>query len=156
MFIDDKDKLVEVVKKKDVEINKVNMEKSLVGGVLIRSDEPDLEGWITPYEVTEDTAHDYMENCQVLGYMHGDIRNLNDDGIGFEVPGATKYASVVDSMFFSQEVIDMVKNGDIKAGDWFLVARVHDEKVKEQIENGEIKSFSIAGKALIPEEDDDA
>lgn len=158
MFIPKEEKLTKVEKNHEVEIDEINMDKKLVGGVLIRSDVPDLADWVTPYEVTEETAHDYMDNCQVLAYMHGDVRNLipvkKNLDLGFEEPGETEYASVVDSMFFSKEIIDMVKDGKIIAGDWYIVAKVKHNKVLEQIKSGEIKSFSIAGKALVEEVED--
>lgn len=53
------------------------------------------------------------------------------------------YGHPVDSMFFSQEIIDLVKKDEILAGDWYMVSKITDPDLLKMIEDGKIKSFSI-------------
>jgi len=182
-----KTKEVEYKKSNTSEINEINLEKGLVGGKVLYSNRPDGHGWVSSYDVVEEASYDYMQYCQVMGFMHGDLSyfkkflssqegvyDVEDENgkkliaidmevleksmtqlkndLGFELPGDTDYGNIVASMFFSKEIMQLIKDGKIEEGDWYAIGRVTDERVIKLIKEGKIKAWSPMGKAILEEE----
>lgn len=76
-----------------------------------------------------------------------DIRkNLDKDDL--EISDIQEIGVVVDCFFLSEELVNLIKNDKLKAGTFYLGTEVLDETVLEEIKNKKILSYSIAGKAL--------
>ncbi len=62
---------------------------------------------------------------------------------------------VVDCFFLSEELVELIKSDKLKAGTFYLGTEVLDENVLDEIKNKKILSYSIAGKALAEEIQDE-
>jgi hypothetical protein len=113
---------------REVNIAKYDNEKGIAYGVIYPADEVDSQGHFATVDDLEKAAHSFIEN--------GQQRNIDTDH-SFEKVNA----SIVESW--------IAKDGDQfgKAGDWCGGIKIYDEDIKKKIKDGEIKAFSMAGKA---------
>jgi hypothetical protein len=119
-----------------VELKKINLDKRLVGGVVLRPNVPDLQGDIYDEETVEKAAHDFLEDVRIMGVMHEKFK-------GFGVP--------VESFIAPTDIILEKKAGkptqEFKKGDWVMITKVTDDDVLQKIESGEYTGFSIGAVA---------
>lgn len=173
----------EVYKKFEVDIQKADLEKGYVGGIVLRANKTDLQGDWYDEDTVEETAHDFMENSRRIRYMHGmksidkrlnleqcDIVKDEDTGKEYymvdrvEVEKSDNPVAMVreefgvpiESVYISKEFKDLVMNGKVDVGDWFMMVKATNPKLVEKIKNGEIKSFSIGAVAQYTKVEDDS
>jgi hypothetical protein len=74
--------------------------------------------------------------------------------LDFELPGDSNYGSIVASMFFSKEIMQLLKDEKIVEGDWYAIGHVTDDRVINLIKEGKIKAWSPMGKAILEKKDE--
>lgn len=175
-----------IEKKYEAEIQKINLEKGYIAGVVLRANVTDLQGdWYSEEEV-EKSAHYFMENSRTIRYMHdkesidkrqsGEDSEIVKDENGkyyfiTEIKDASiieksldapeklytkSFGIVVDSIYISKELKDLITDKKVDVGDWFMGVKLTDKKLIEKVRNGEIKSFSIGAIANFEETEDES
>jgi len=74
--------------------------------------------------------------------------------LDYEIPGKTQFGAIVDSMFFSDEIMNLIESGKIKRGTWFMNTEVLNDQVLEKIKNKEIRGYSTSGVGLVEVDED--
>lgn len=119
------------------DIQKVDEEKRLVGGTIIKADRPDADGTIFPSEVVEDIIHDFVQKSQTMGVAH---EVATDEVVLVEVWTAKA---------------DFDWNGtQVQKGDALGMAKVLNDDLWDMAKQGQLNSFSIEGRALAVKETD--
>lgn len=115
---------------KYIPIQKVDVEKRLVTGIVLEPDTVDLQGDIYDADTIEDSAHNFLKNVRNMGLMHKQFgKNLH----------------VVESNIAP---VNFELNGKkIKQGTWVLTAKVLDDEIWEAVKNNELNGFSIGAVA---------
>lgn len=117
-------------------VDKVDVEKRMIWGwasVVTKDGAPiiDRQGDIIELAVLEKAVWEFMDTSRVGGEMHKLL------GIG----------TVVDSLVFSKEV-QAALGIDLKKEGWFVGVRVDNDTTWDRVKKGELRSFSIGGKAV--------
>ena len=116
---------------KDYNFCKVDQSEKIVGGIVARSNTPDLDGDITTEKETWNALKNFMLGRRYIKINHR---------------GGSKDIPVVESYFAESEH----KKGDgiLKKGDWYLGLFIGNEpEIWKDIIEGELNSFSMAGRA---------
>jgi hypothetical protein len=125
----------EGIMEKVVKIKKAFMDKGLVYGVVYEPMVKDSHGdWTTPEEI-EQACHEFLPLAK--GAEWTDKDHETDIGAGVDVVEC--YIAPCDFEIGDEPV---------KKGSWVLVAKVTNEDLKKEIENGETTGFSMAGTCL--------
>lgn len=116
---------------KDIEIKKTDEKKGIVYGIVYSPDEVDTQGDFAKAEEIEKAAYNFMKAKRL-------------DNIDKDHTFKKEKAYVCESW--------IVRKGDPlfkdeKEGSWAVGIKIEDEKLKKQIEKGEIKALSMAGVA---------
>lgn len=134
----EKDVTVELIKKdKTINFTK-NEEKRIVGGIV--------------YEVNEiDSDNEYVGEAEEI-WKGMESWMLSGHKMKFMHAGRAVDVYPVE-VFQAEEEIQ--KGGDkIKAGSWYVTAKVLDDKLWEACKKGEITGFSMGGKATVDDDDE--
>lgn len=127
--IESVDFYIPIIKKSD--------EEKTVTGIALQPDDVDAQGESVSADVIRKAAHKFVEGYNIvtrLGLQHNDFK---------------KRFSLLESYLAP---IDMkLEKENIKKGAWIITVRVKDDDVWKKIKNGEIKGFSIGGKAKVVE-----
>ena len=116
-----------------VPITKTNDEKRIVVGVVLEPETVDAQGDIIPRDVIEKAAHQFLSGYNVrntLGFVHKVFKKNFDPLESYVVPQ--------DMTIGSQAV---------KAGSWVMSVKVLNKDIWQLVKDGQIKEFSIGGKA---------
>lgn len=119
-----------------IEIEKSAPDGSFVRGwACVTSDEgrpvnTDWDGDVMPIDVIRDSVHEFMAGERVAKVMHNG-----------EQTGAIVESVIVDDEFAALMGITHKKRG------WFAGMEVHCEKARARVRKGELKGFSIGGRA---------
>jgi len=109
-------------------------EEHIVGGVVYAPDEVDAQGDFTTAEEITKAMYGWMEDAQTMKEMHA---------------GRPKQVKVLECF---QPEQDIIKFGNtIKAGAWWLLVRVLDDKIWKRVKKGELTGFSMSGQANVSE-----
>lgn len=112
------------------EILKADDENHFVLSPVLVPYKEDKQGDSIPPEEIEKTAHNFMEDYQVVGEMHGRIVGKKD-------------VSLVESYILRD---DQIINGrTIPSGTWMIGLKVYEPRIWEAIKKGEYKGVSIGG-----------
>lgn len=130
------------IKKEDfcffVKVSKTKKEQT-VTGVVLQPEETDAQGDIYSEEVVRKAAHDFLAKFNKkteLGLMHKSFKE------NFEL---------YESWIAPSEMV--LKKNIVKKGSWIITVKVKDSKIWKMIEDGKITGFSIGGKAIVEEID---
>lgn len=121
----------------NAEIMKRDASKRLVTAVVLKPETTDAQGDIMSPEVIEDAAYDFVGRlvqgkAKGIGYLHKDFgRKL----------------LLVASYIAPQPMI--IGGKHVPAGSWIMTVKVLDDEVWKRILKGEIRGFSIGGKARV-------
>lgn len=121
----------------DFIVNKSDDEQKLVYGVVYEPNAIDTQGEFARAESIEKASHKFLADCRNI-----DLQHNFQKGFGTVVES---YIAPTDFMLEKQE---------IKKGSWVLVTKANDD-VWESIKKGEITGYSMAGKAIKKEMEDD-
>lgn len=111
--------------------------KRLVTAAVLKPETTDAQGTIISNDVIEAAAHDFVMRTisgksKGIGYMHRDFgRNLQ----------------LVES-FITPEIM-LIGGNPLPRGTWVMRVKVFDDEVWKKVLNGEIRGFSIGGKAQV-------
>jgi len=110
---------------------KVDTAEKIVGGIVARSNTPDLDGDVTTEKETWNALKNFMLGRRYIKINHkGEVRDI----------------PVVESYFVESEH----KKGDgiLRQGDWYLGLYIGNEpEIWKAITEGDLNSFSMAGRA---------
>ncbi len=135
--------------KEVVSICKIDEDRRVVKGPVLRPEVRDRQGTIISKDVILDAAHDFMARLNAAkdgagpGFMHTEF---NRDLV------------IVESYVLEEDRSYAIKDGtatDIPSGSWMMAIKVNDEKIWEGVQNGTFKGFSIGGQAKIQYEGDE-
>lgn len=115
----------------------VNTEKRHFTSVVLRPDVPDLHGDIYGSDVVEDACYDYNEHCRKANLQH---------------LVQTELASPIESYIAKADFT--LGDGEVKAGDWIMTMKVHDEELWEKCKDGTFTGFSVGCMAATEAIDD--
>lgn len=121
------------------EITKTDEDRQLVGGIIFKSDRPDLDNDIpSSPRVVEDALHDFMLKSQQAGLAH----MVASDDVKFVELWTAK--------------TDFDWNGtDVHEGDALGVAKIFNDELWTITKDKELfNGFSVEGKAVRPVEDE--
>lgn len=118
-------------------LNQNEEEERTVLGVVMEPDVTDMQGDTFTAEVIRETAWDFMENVKKLGLMHVEILGNNQIAI------LESYIAPVD---FELQT-DSGEIFKVKKGTWLVRARIVDDLLWQDIKEGRLTGFSLAGKA---------
>jgi len=132
----DKEKEETIEKQKgEVSIVKIDEYRRLVTGEVLVPDEYDSQGDIYDERTIEDAAHEflakYRQGSATLGFMHQQL----------DVP-----IELVES--FIAPIAFNIEEKKIKKGTWLITVKILNDAIWNHILDGNLTSFSVAGKAL--------
>jgi len=107
-------------------------EERFVLGIVLEPETIDSQNDVYSGQVIRNTAHDFMEKFQNMGFMH---RGLINNAV-----------KILESFIAPTDFI--VGGQKVKKGTWLLAIRVVDDELWLKIKRGEITGFSIGGSAL--------
>ena len=124
----------EDIEKEDVqwesEVLKANDEKQIVTGVVIRSEQADLEGDFFPTPVVEEAAFKFMKESRTVGISH---------------------TAVVDDAYVVESYLsptDFEVDGHrVNKNDWVMSVKIENDKLWSEVKKGNLNAFSIGGRA---------
>lgn len=126
----------DVAKSFEVPILKSADDKQIVYGVVLQPETVDAQGDIYDANVIETAAHNFLaayNSTTKLGFQHKEFK-----------PG--RFALVESYITTSDTAIG---TRTVKAGSWIMAVKVLDKAVWKMIKDGEVKGFSIGGKAKV-------
>ena len=132
-----------------VSICKIDTERRVVKGPVLRPEMRDRQGTIIGVDVILDAAHDFLSrlnadtDAATPGFMH---KEFNRDLV------------IVESHITDQDQSYELKSGDscrVPEGSWMMAVKVNDDKIWEGVQNGTFKGFSIGGRARLQYDDDE-
>ena len=128
---------------KTVSICKVDSERRVVKGPVLRPEIRDRQGTIMGTDIIIDAAHDFVarlsskDDPTVPGFMH---KEFNRD------------LSIVESYITERDETYELSETEktlVPAGSWMMAIKVNDDKIWEGVKNGTFKGFSIGGRARL-------
>jgi hypothetical protein len=120
------------------EIYKRNEEKRVITAVVLKPEVTDAQGDILGKEVIQDAAYDFLARYRdskdgtKLGYLHKE----------FNRPFLLVESYVAPSPLF-------INSRRVPEGSWIMSVKVLDNEVWKLIKSGQIRGFSIGGKAKV-------
>lgn len=134
---DDKEKEVAGTSKNIyVPLVKMNMDEQTVTGVVLQPEVVDAQGDIIGVDVIRNAAHNFLakyNKATQLGLQHKHF-------------GKYKF-ELYESWIAPQDVV--LNSTLVKAGSWIMTVKVHSAKIWKMVKNGDLKGFSIGGKAKV-------
>ncbi len=133
---------------KTISICKVDAERRVVKGPVLRPEVRDRQGTIMSADIIVDAAHDFVarladkQDPSMPGFMH---KEFNRDLVIVE-----SYVTERDEIY---KLSDEQKT-TVPSGSWMMAIKVNDEKIWEGVKSGEFKGFSIGGRARLQYEDE--
>ena len=115
-------------------ISKIDKKQQIVGGVVYEPDEIDTQGDYTDKKEIEKAMYRFMEKYAT-----------NTKRIRINHQGKKIFFPIVES--FIPEHDTMKGDQRLKAGTWWLMIKITNEKIWNEIEKGELTGFSMGGKA---------
>ena len=115
-------------------ITKIDKKQQIVGGVVYEPDEVDTQGDYADKKEIEKAMYRFMEKYAT-----------NTKRIRINHQGKKLFFPIVESFIPDHDTM----KGDqaLKAGTWWLMIKVTDEKIWNEIEKGTLTGFSMGGKA---------
>lgn len=142
-------------------ICKIDTERRIIKGPVLRPEIRDRQGTIISKEVIEETAHDFAVRLNEEtgpGFMHEEF----DRGIQIvetwitdvELRYPMEMRDAIKLCKDEPQLVQKVAGGDqeeivIPVGTWMIAMRVLDDDIWQGVLNGTYKGFSIGGKANI-------
>lgn len=120
----------------EVSIQKMDVEKQLVTGIVLEPDEIDAHKDTVKEETIERAAHRFLaryNQATKMGYMHSMFGS-----IGVEL---------VQSWIAHEPTV--INGKPVKKGSWLMTVKVTSKQLWERIKRGEITGFSIGGIATV-------
>lgn len=120
-------------------IEKIDVEKRLVGGwasVIERPDGTpivDSQGDVIFEDDLVEAAHAFMAKSRELGYNHKIKKGLG---------------TIVESVVFTKGLKEKMGLPASFPTGWYILAKVHDDDVWALVKSGELKAFSIGGSGV--------
>ena len=128
---------------KTISICKVDSERRVVKGPVLRPEIRDRQGTIMSADIIIDAAHDFVarladkQDPTQPGFMHTEF---NRDLVIVE-----SYVTERDEKYaLSEEEKTLVPSGS-----WMMAIKVNDDKIWEGVKSGTFKGFSIGGRARL-------
>jgi len=115
-------------------VKSTNEHKRLFTAVVLRPNVPDYEGDIYDEEVVEKACHDFNEFCS-----QGNVQHLIQ----------TDLVVPVESWIAKSDFI--LGEGEVKAQDWVMSARIDNDELWDMCLKGDFTGFSIGCPALVEE-----
>ena len=115
---------------KYIPIQKVQVEKRIVTGIVLEPDTVDLQGDTYDADTVEKSAHDFLKDVRTMGLMH--------KSFGKNLHVVESYIAPID---FDLDSVP------IKKGTWVMAAKVIDDEVWKAVKNKQITGFSIGAVA---------
>lgn len=106
-------------------ILKVDDEKQIVTGIVLEPEVEDAQGDIISAEEIEKAAHGFLAKSRIVGKSHAKIAK----------------AEVVESYIAPDDF--NLGSETVRKGTWLLSVKVHDRNLWEEVKTGEITGFSI-------------
>ena len=122
-------------------ITKVDTEKRLVYGAVLVPETFDSQGHIISEEEIEKSAHEFMALINLYTGMGIQHEEMTPD--------------VVPVQSFIAPVDYALGDDEIKQGTWMLVSKVLNDEIWQQVKDGELRGYSIGGKATSEEVDEE-
>lgn len=117
---------------KDISIFKINEDEQIVGGVVYEPMEVDLHEDFASADDIRKACYDFMENVRVFKLSH------KGSPLGDKIRILENYLAPIDLEINKQK---------IKKGSWLLVLKIVDKKLWQDVKEGRINAFSMAGRA---------
>ncbi len=115
-------------------ITKIDKKQQIVGGVVYEPDEVDTQGDYTNKKEIEKAMYRFMEKYAT-----------NTKRIRINHQGKKIFFPIVESFIPEQ---DITKGGQkLKAGTWWMMIKITDKKIWDEIEKGTLTGFSMGGRA---------
>ena len=115
-------------------ITKIDKKQHIVGGVVYEPDEVDTQGDYADKKEIEKAMYRFMEKYAT-----------NTKRIRINHKGKKYFFPIIESFIPDH---DITKGGQkLKAGTWWLMIKVPDEKIWKDIESGNLTGFSMGGRA---------
>lgn len=115
-------------------IIKIDKKQQIIGGVVYEPDEIDTQGDYTNKKEIEKAMYRFMEKYAT-----------NTKRIRINHKGKKYFFPIIESFIPDH---DITKGGQkLKAGTWWLMIKVPDEKIWTEIEKGNLTGFSMGGRA---------
>lgn len=117
-----------------LKISKIDKKQQIVGGVVYEPDEVDTQGDYTDKKEIEKAMYRFMEKYAT-----------NTKRIRINHQGKKLFFPIIECFIPDHDTM----KGDqlLKAGTWWLMIKVPDNKIWKDIEDGKILGFSMGGKA---------
>lgn len=122
-------------------ITKVDTEKRLVYGPVLVPETFDSQDHIISVDEIEKSAHEFLALFNIytgMGVMHEELN-----------------ADIIPVQSFIAPVDYTLGDEEIKKGTWMLVSKVLDDDIWQQVKDGELRGYSIGGKATSEEVDEE-
>lgn len=117
---------------KDILIFFIKEDEQIVGGVVYEPMEVDLHDDFASADDIRDACYDFMENVKVFKLSH------KGSPLGNKIRILENYLAPADLEINKQK---------IKKGSWLIVLKIVDKKIWQDIKDGKINAFSMAGRA---------
>jgi len=118
------------VKKWTVPILKVDEEKRLVYGVVLKPNVPDSQNDVATPEEIERAAHEFLRRSRLIDYQHERVLDENE-------------AVPVESYIAPQ---DLHWDGyTVPKGAWVMVTHIPSDTIWKEVKEGRLRSYSIRG-----------
>ena len=133
---------------KAISICKVDSERRVVKGPVLRPEVRDRQGTIMSADIIIDAAHDFVarladkQDPSKPGFMH---KEFNRDLVIVE-----SYITERDEKYVLSENEKTV----VPSGSWMMAIKVNDDKIWEGVKSGAFKGFSIGGRARLQYENE--
>lgn len=111
-------------------IEKIDVEKQLVAGVVMEPDVVDLQGDIYDADEIEKACHSFNRHVRLNGLMHKDF---------------TKIDSVYPVESYTAPAGFRLDEKKVLKGSWIMVTKVEDKDTWDRIKKGELTGFSVSG-----------
>ena len=115
-------------------ITKIDKKQQIVGGVVYEPDEVDTQGDYTDKKEIEKAMYRFMEKYAT-----------NTKRIRINHKGEKLFFPIVESFIPDHDT--MKGDQPLKAGTWWLMIKITNEKIWDAIEKGTLTGFSMGGKA---------
>jgi len=106
-------------------------EERMVYGIVLEPNTVDAQRDIISEEEIKLAAHRFLEDSQEIGYEHTDF---------------AKSFKIMESFVAPDNFI--INKQQVKKGTWLMAVRVVDDQVWKEVKKGNLKGFSVAGKAI--------